>query len=72
MAQLVSEHDLNQICDDFIGPLLDDAAPYSGLGIEELKILQGIFITLMEFEVPSYARLFGSRYNLAIFGGRTL
>lgn len=29
---------------DFVEPLLDDGAPYSGMGIEELKLIQNVVI----------------------------
>ena len=37
MAQIRSTES-NDMC-DFVGPLLDDGAPYSGIGVNELKLL---------------------------------
>lgn len=32
------------LSNDFVGPLLDDGAPYSGLGVEEFKVLQELIM----------------------------
>ena len=43
MAQL-TDHPKNFIDGDFIGPLVDDGAPYSGIGEAEFKVLQPLIL----------------------------